>query len=55
LATTKFVGMANDSPLCTADTYGEAYEGVFEIAHKLGWSSVNIWVEEVPHVGDQKE
>jgi hypothetical protein len=54
---TKFVGMANDSPFCTADTYDEAYRGVFDIAYKLGWLgpkikiAARIWVEEVPHLG----
>ena len=50
-----FVGMANDSPFCTADTYNDAYRGAFDIANKLGWFGVNkvkvnIWVEEVPHI-----
>ena len=58
---TKFVGMANDSPLCTADTYGEAFEGARDIARKLGWLDphvqvpIRIWIEEVPHVSNQKE
>jgi len=58
---TKFVGMANDSPLCTADTYDEAYRGAYDIANKLGWLApgsrydVRIWVEEVPHISSQKE
>jgi hypothetical protein len=58
LATTKFVGMANDSPLCTANTYGEAFEGVRKMAQKLGWldphieTVVRIWIEEVPHIGE---
>jgi hypothetical protein len=53
-----FVGMANDSPLCTADTYYGAFEGTRDIARKIGWLDphvqvmARIWVEEVPHVGD---
>jgi hypothetical protein len=55
-----FVGMANDSPLCIADTHVEAYRGVYDIARKLGWLDphvqvmARIWVEEVPHIGEEE-
>lgn len=54
MVTTKFVGMINDSPFCTADTYDEAFRGAYDIAYKLGWIGdkidARIWVEEVPHI-----
>ena len=51
-----FVGMIDDSPLCTADTYNEAYRGVCDIAYKLGWlrATTRIWIEEVPHIGGEE-